>query len=167
MAILSKVEKAGQGGGVFPVFCPFLLQAPDQPSVASFLPRPNPPCLGVTCVISLAFDMEEPPLSAKKRRRWSSRGADELTTPLATPKNREIPLSRHALARTGLGHRCFTQALPSFMLMPACAGQSAQQLLCQWVSREWQQRTNSLRKTSMGWAKVCRYSLGIHFCWHQ
>ena len=39
--------------------------------------------------------------------------------------------------------------LPDFWLLHAWAGQSAQQLLWQWVSREKQQRTKSLSKTSL------------------
>ena len=39
--------------------------------------------------------------------------------------------------------------LPAFLLLPAWAGQSAQQLLCQWVSRERQQRTKRLKLTSL------------------
>ena len=39
--------------------------------------------------------------------------------------------------------------LHAFLLVPTWAGHSAQQLLCQWVSRERQQRTKSLSKTSV------------------
>ena len=39
--------------------------------------------------------------------------------------------------------------LPAFLLLPAWASQSAQQLLSQWVSREQQQRTKRPKKTSL------------------
>ena len=47
--------------------------------------------------------------------------------------------------------------LPAFLLLPALAGQSAQQLLCLWFSRE-RQRAKSPSKTSMSHA--------LHR-WHQ
>ena len=41
--------------------------------------------------------------------------------------------------------------LPAFPLLTAWAGQSAQQLLCQWSSRERQQRAKRLKSTSLTW----------------
>ena len=48
---------------------------------------------------------------------------------------------------------CILLPFPAFLLLPALAGQSARQLLCQWVSREQQQGTKSLSETCMGDAR--------------
>ena len=46
--------------------------------------------------------------------------------------------------------------LPALLLLPAWAGLSAEQLLCQWVSTERQQRTKRLNETSMLLGSICR-----------